>query len=119
MSTGEDHGDDGLGESPSGEQMRPHWRKKILHATLAVASHLAQGADVPPDSYQKPQGFSVMLNIEDPAQAERIFNRLSHKGVLQMSLAGDVLAEALWHAHRRIWNALDNQLWETSMIATS
>jgi PhnB protein len=74
------------GESPVGEQMQEEWRKKILHTTLAVSNYLLQGADVPPQSYQKPQGFSVMLNIEDATEAERIFNRLSRDGTVQMPL---------------------------------
>ena len=74
------------GESPSGEQMRPDSRKKILHATLTVGNYLLQGADVPAKTYQKPQGFTVMLNIEDVTEAERIFNSLSHSGTVQMPL---------------------------------
>jgi PhnB protein len=74
------------GESPLGEPMGTEWRKKILHATLAVGSYLLQGADVPPNSYQKPQGFSVMVNIEDASEAERIFSSLSHDATVQMPL---------------------------------
>ena len=74
------------GESPAGEQMQEEWRKKILHATLVVGNYLLQGADVPPESYQKPQGFSVMLNVENATEAERIFNSLSHNGTVQMQL---------------------------------
>lgn len=68
------------GETPAGEPTQEEWRKKILHTTLAVGNYLLQGADVPPQSYQKPQGFSVMLNIEDATEAERIFNSLSRNG---------------------------------------
>jgi hypothetical protein len=39
-----------------------------------------------------------MLNIEDAAEAERIFNSLSQNGGAQNALAGDVLGDALWHA---------------------
>lgn len=74
------------GESPAAEQMQTDWRKRIIHATIAVGNYLLQGAGVPPQSYQKPQGFSVMLNIEDAAQAECIFNTLSQNGMVQMPL---------------------------------
>lgn len=74
------------GDSPEGEQMQTDWREKILHTTLAVGNYLLQGADVPPQSYQKPQGFSVMLNIEDVTEAERVFNSLSDNGSVQMPL---------------------------------
>jgi len=74
------------GESPSGEQMHPDGRRKILHATLTVGNYLLPGADVPAKTYQKPQGFSVMLNIENVNEAERILNSLSHSGTVQMPL---------------------------------
>lgn len=74
------------GEFPTGKQMQKEWRRKILHTTLAVGNYLLQGADVPPESYQKPQGFSVMLNVEDATEAERIFNGLLQKGTVQMEL---------------------------------
>jgi PhnB protein len=73
-------------DSPVGEQMQTDWRKKILHTTLAIGNYLLQGADVPPQNYQKPQGFSVMLNIEDVSEAERVFTALSQSGTVQMPL---------------------------------
>lgn len=62
------------------------WHGKILHSTLAVGDYLLQGADALPGRYQKPQGFSVMLNIEDAAEAERIFDALAGNGTLQVPL---------------------------------
>ena len=74
------------GESPVGERMQAEWRKRILHTTLTVGDYLLQGADVLPQAYQKPRGFSVMLNIEDATEAERIFNSLSCSGTVQMPM---------------------------------
>jgi PhnB protein len=73
-------------ESPVGEQMQTEWRKRILHTTLSVGNYLLQGADVPQGDYQRPQGFSVMLNVEDAAEAERIFSSLSQNGAVQIPL---------------------------------
>jgi len=64
----------------------PGWSRKILHATLTVGDHVLMGADTPPDRYQKPQGFSITLGLDDPAEAERIFNSLAEKGTVQMPL---------------------------------
>ena len=69
------------------------WRKKILHATLVVGSQILMGADVLPDRYQKPQGFSVTLGLKDPAEAERIFNALAENGTVEMALQ-----ETFWAA---------------------
>jgi PhnB protein len=46
------------------------------------------GADVPPESYQKPQGFSVLLNIgaQAEADADRIFKALAENGAVQMPI---------------------------------
>ena len=74
------------GDSPMAEGTQPNWRKKIIHATLALGEHVLQGADAPPESYQKPQGFSVMLNVGGAAEAERIFNALTENGTVQLPL---------------------------------
>jgi PhnB protein len=60
--------------------------KKILHATLRVGDQILQGADTPPDRYQKPQGFSLTLGLKDQAEAERIFKALSEEGTVEMTL---------------------------------
>ena len=46
------------------------WRKKILHVTLRVGNQVLMGADVSPDRYQKPQGFSVTLGLKDQVEAD-------------------------------------------------
>jgi PhnB protein len=72
--------------SPAAAQVPPEWRKKVLHATLAVNGALLQGADAPPGRYEKPQGFSVALDVKEPAEAERIFKSLSEKGNISMPM---------------------------------
>ena len=72
------------GDSPVAEQTSPDRRTKILHATLALGNDRLTGADVPPESYQRPQGFSVSLQIGDAEEADRIFETLAEKGVVQM-----------------------------------
>ena len=44
------------------------------------------GSDAPPERYEKPQGFSVTLGVDTPAEAERIFKASSENGPLQMPL---------------------------------
>jgi PhnB protein len=74
------------GDAPIAEQTMPDWRKKVIHATFALGDHVLTGADTPPESYQKPQGFSVLFNIDDAAEAERIFTALAEKGTVQIPL---------------------------------
>lgn len=73
-------------DSPLSEQVQPGWRKKILHATLNVGDQKLQGSDPPPGRYEKPQGFSVSVNIESAEEAERIFKALSENGSVNMPL---------------------------------
>lgn len=72
--------------SPMGNQVPAEWRNKLMHATLLIGEAILQGADVPPGSYQKPQGISVSLGLKDAAQAERIFQALSENGTVQFPL---------------------------------
>jgi PhnB protein len=44
------------------------------------------GADAPPDRYQKPQGFSLTVELKDEAEAGRIFDALAEKGTVEMAL---------------------------------
>jgi PhnB protein len=72
------------GDSPLAEQTPAERHAKILHATLAVGDDRLTGGDAPTESYQKPQGFSVSLQIRDAAEADRVFKALAEKGVVQM-----------------------------------
>jgi PhnB protein len=72
------------GDSPMADQAPPEWRDKILHATLTLGGTALSGADVL--SYQRPQGFQVQLNLDDVAEAERIFTQLAEGGEVTVPL---------------------------------
>jgi PhnB protein len=72
--------------TPAENLVPPEWRNKIIHATLDVGGDLLQGSDAPPEHYQKPQGFSVKLDLKDKAEAERVFQALAENGTVQMPL---------------------------------
>jgi PhnB protein len=73
-------------EVPTPMQLPPDWGKKIVHATLKVGDDQLTGADVPPESYQKPQGMSVLLHIPTSSEADRIFKTLAENGYVQLPL---------------------------------
>ena len=81
------------GDSPMAEQTQPEWQKKIIHATFALGDHVLQGADAPPERYQKPQGFSVLLNVGAAAEADRIFKALAENGAVQIPIKGSFWAQ--------------------------
>ena len=74
------------GDSPLSAQTPLEWRQKIIHATLAFGEHVLQGADALPERYRKPEGFSVMLNLDAAADADRIFKALAEQGTVQIPL---------------------------------
>ena len=46
------------------------------------------GAVTPPEHpYEGSKGFSVSLNVDTPAEAERVFQALAENGTVQMPLA--------------------------------
>jgi PhnB protein len=64
----------------------PGWGAKIYHATLKVGDAAIMGSDVPPGGYETPQGFSIILQMDDPAAAERVFQALAEGGRVGMPL---------------------------------
>ena len=74
------------GDSPMADQVPAEWRDKVIHATLIVGDTALLGSDAPPDRYEKPRGFSVTIQIDEPAEAERIFHALAEGGTVQMPI---------------------------------
>ena len=81
------------GDSPMSDKTPSAWRGKILHATMMVEDQVLNGADAPPDRYDVSKGFSVILGIKEPEEAERIFNTLAEKGTVDMPLQQTFWAE--------------------------
>jgi PhnB protein len=72
--------------TPAAEHVPAEWRNKILHARLTVGDQVVMGSDAPPGRYEEPKGFSVSVQIKDPAEAERIFHALAENGKVQMPI---------------------------------
>ena len=73
--------------TPAAEQVPADWQTKIIHARLSLGDQVLMASDAPPGSYQKPAGFSVTLQINDPAEAERVFHALVENGMATMPIA--------------------------------
>jgi PhnB protein len=82
------------GESPMAQDAPPNWSGKILYARLRIGDFDLVGGDALPGTYESPRGMSVMINLNDPAEAERLFQVLSENGSIRMGLE-----ETFW-AHR-------------------
>ncbi len=74
------------GSSPMADQFPAECADQIMHATIEIGEVTVMGSDSPPGYYQQPDGFCVSLSVDDPAEAERIFNALSENGKVNMPL---------------------------------
>jgi PhnB protein len=70
--------------SPAAEQMPPSMAKKVLHGQISVDGEVIMASDAPPDYFEKMQGMSVCLQIEDPADGAKVFAALSEGGTIKM-----------------------------------
>ena len=64
----------------------PEWKNKIMHARLLVGDQVLMGSDAPSDHFEKTQGMSVALQVDDPTEAERIFAALADNGTVRMPM---------------------------------
>jgi len=81
------------GDSPMAEGAPEEWRDKILHATLKIGGTSLSGGDVLPALYERPQGFQIQLNLDETAEAERIFTTFAEGGRVTVPLQ-----ESFWAA---------------------
>jgi len=74
------------GDAPMGKGVPPDWQGKVVHGSLQLGREMIAGLDVVPKRYQRPQGFYVLLDVDDPAKAKHAFRKLSEKGRVEMPL---------------------------------
>lgn len=72
--------------TPMAEHVPSEWRNKILHARLIAGDSALMGSDTSPERYEEPKGFSVSINIANPADAERVFHALAESGTVRMPI---------------------------------
>jgi PhnB protein len=74
-------------EAPESMPVPADWKKKIMHAKMTIDGETLMASDAPPDHFKPPQGFSVSLTVDDPAEGERRFKALSEGGTVTMPYA--------------------------------
>jgi PhnB protein len=73
--------------TPAEAHVPPEWRDKIMHARLDLGGGAEiMASDAMPGHYERPQGFSVALQVDDAAEAERVFGALAEGGTVRMPL---------------------------------
>ena len=81
------------GGSPMSHQVPADWQDKVMHGSLTIGELVLMGADVAPQSYEPPKGFSLSIQIKSSAEAERIFEELRRDGQVVMPLEKTFWAE--------------------------
>jgi len=81
------------GDSPMANDSSPEMRDKVVHTFLEVNGTVLMGSDCPPDYYEQPQGISITLQVDNAAEAERVFNALAPNGTVTMALEKTFWAE--------------------------
>lgn len=104
------------GESPMAEQVPSEWRERILHARLIVGDAVLMGSDSPPQAHERPQGFAVSLNVDSPADAERMFAALATGGTVSMPLQETFWGSRFGMLVDLVWHAMDDQLRAADLI---
>ena len=79
--------------TPMAHEAPADWGNKIMHGSVSIGDAVLMGADVSPQHYQEPKGFSLSLHIKSTTEAERIFRELSNGGRVVMPLEKTFWAE--------------------------
>lgn len=75
------------------DQVPSDWQDKIMHGSMTIGSQVLMGGDVAPDRYEQPKGFSLSLQIQRTADAERVFHELEIGGKVVLPLEKTFWAE--------------------------
>ncbi|NBA98598.1 VOC family protein [Pseudomonas sp. R5(2019)] len=76
-----------FGDTPARDHTPAQFHSLIIHTRLEVGDQALMGSDTTPDRATDGfQGFSVALQVNSIAEAERVFAALAAKGTIQMPL---------------------------------
>ena len=107
--------------SPLADQVPADWQDKVMHGSFTFGDHVLMGGDVAPDRYEQPKGFSLSLQIQSAADAERIFHELQSAFATAPAEALAKLAEAMgpdaFAAARRAADQMELEAIDTVCVA--
>jgi PhnB protein len=74
------------GDTPMANAVPAEWSEKIVHGTLSFDGCELAGSDVQSGHYRRPQGFSVLVDVDGVEKARRIFAALAEGGSVAMPI---------------------------------
>jgi PhnB protein len=76
-----------IADAPPEVPRTPGSENRIMHARLQVGDRLLMGGDAPQHiPFTPPQGFCSNIMVDDPAEADRVFNALAEGGKVTMPI---------------------------------
>src|SRR5690349_3923678 len=81
------------GESPAAAETAPEHKERLIHIRMSIRGQTLMGSDAHGGRYEKPQGTWISLNVDSPAEGERIFKGLSENGSTVMPFQKTFWAE--------------------------
>jgi PhnB protein len=75
-----------FGDSPERDKTPPDQHHLVIHVHLTVGDQVLMGSDAPPPHFERPQGFSVSIAVDDKEEATRIYRALAEGGRETMPL---------------------------------
>ncbi|HJU25350.1 MAG TPA: VOC family protein [Rhodanobacteraceae bacterium] len=83
------------GDAPGGDG-NPALRNKVIHACLKFGGQRLMGSDAcpPQHPYTRPEGFSVCVDVDSVAEAQRIFTAFAEGGTVMVPLDKTFFAQA-------------------------
>ena len=79
--------------SPMEAEIPAEWKDKVMHAEFKLGDRVFMGADCVPGKFEEAKGTSLMVGIDDPERAEKVFAALADRGEVQMPIQ-----ETFWAA---------------------
>jgi PhnB protein len=81
------------GDVPGADQFPPELHPRVMNAYLVAGDLELMGADVPPGTEHRPQGFSLSLHPDSREDAERLWAALLDGGEVVMPMETTFWAE--------------------------
>jgi len=74
------------GDMPDPGKVQPDLKDSILHAQITIGDSVIMASDVPTDQFKPMRSVYLALNVENDAEAERIFKLLAEGGEVYMPM---------------------------------
>jgi PhnB protein len=81
------------GDAPESEQFPAELHPRVMNAYLVAGDIELMGADIPPGTEHRPQGYSLSLHPDSADEAERLWNSLLEGGAVVMPMESTFWAE--------------------------